>query len=226
MEKTDELLSKVSLLKACRILDVGCGCGEYTIKLSPFCRKLTAIDFSQALIERCRSESGKVNIEYVCMDGRDIRYPDNSFDVVLERDTLHHVLEWQRVLDEMIRVSAKHILVEEPLDDPRSEQKKNSMRAQEFFLELQNEVGFTHYKYIFLDSLTEYFRKKSIPIEVKIIKSDKPVDFDKFFSGFTDFAEKSKRKEYWYEKLENLRKELTGKTLAEEDVVFIEAVKP
>jgi ubiquinone/menaquinone biosynthesis C-methylase UbiE len=226
MEQRDELLSKVSLLKACRILDVGCGCGEYTIKLSPFCRKLTAIDFSQALIDRCRNESGKINIEYVCMDGRDIRYPDDSFDVVLERDALHHVLEWQKVLDEMIRVSAKHILVEEPLDDPRSEEKKNSMSAQEFFLKLQNEVGFTHYKYISLNSLIEYFRKKDIPIEVKIIKSDEPVEFDKFFSGFADFAEKSKRKEYWYGRLENLRQELSGKTLAEEDVVFISAVKP
>lgn len=226
MEQPDELLSKISLLKACRILDVGCGCGEYTVKLSPFCRKLTAIDLSQALIDRCRSESGRVNIEYVCMDGRDVQYPDNSFDVVLERATLHHVLEWHRVLDEMIRVSSKHILVEEPIDDPRSEEKRNSIRAQEFLLELQNEVGFSHFKYISLDSLTEYFRKKNIPIEVKIVKSDNPVDFDKYFSRFADFAEKSKRKVYWYERLDNLRQEMSGKTLVEEDVVFISAVKP
>ena len=226
MGQEDLLLSKISILKACRILDVGCGCGDYTVKLSPFCRKLTAIDFSQPLIDRCKSESGKINIEYVCMDGRDIRYPDNSFDVVLERATLHHVLEWHKVLEEMIRVSSKHILVEEPIDDPRSEEKKNSIRAQEFFLELQNEVGFSHYKYISINSLTEYFRKKDIPIEVKIVKSDEPVEFDKFFSRFADFAEKSKRKEYWYGRLENLRQELAGKILAEEDVVFIAAVKP
>ena len=220
------LFSKVALLKPESVLDVGCGCGAFSIRLSPYCGKITAVDCSQALIDRCRRENGKPNIDYTCMDGRDLRFPDNSFDLVLERATLHHVLEWQKVLDEIVRVSAKHILVEEPLDDPRSEEKKNTMLAQRLYLEIQREVGYSHYNYLSLNSLTGYHRERSIPIEIEVIKSDEPVDFEKFFASFGDFAEKSNRKQYWLDRLESLRQDLGGKMLCEEDIVFISAVKP
>ena len=39
------------------------------------------------------------------MDGRSLAFADGSFDVVLERESLHHSLEWERILDEMLRVS-------------------------------------------------------------------------------------------------------------------------
>jgi hypothetical protein len=159
------------------------------------------------------------------MDGRDIRFPDRSFDLVLERDTLHHVEEWQKMLGEMIRVSAKHILVQEPIDDPRSDEKKNAARARRLYLELQHEVGYSHYDYLSLDSLTGYFHGRGIPIESEIIRSDKLVDFDQFFGSFGDFAEKSGRRKYWLGRLESLRKELYGKKLCEEDTVFIVAMK-
>jgi ubiquinone/menaquinone biosynthesis C-methylase UbiE len=212
-------------LKPDSVLDVGCGCGSFTSQLSPYCDKITAIDHSQVLIDRCRRENGKPNIEYMCMDGRSLRFPNNGFDLVLERTTLHHVLEWQKVLDEMVRVSSKHILVEEPLDDPRSEEKKNTMRAQSLYLEIQREVGYSHYNYIPLGSLTGYFRERGVPVGMEIIKSDEPVDFDELFRSFEDFAEKSNRKQYWLDRLESLRQELRGKMLCEEDIVFISAVK-
>jgi ubiquinone/menaquinone biosynthesis C-methylase UbiE len=226
MGSSGSLLSKVASLKPDSVLDVGCGCGSFTAQIATYCRKITAIDSSQPLIDRCKKENGKPNIIYVRMDGRQLQFDDNSFELVLERATLHHVREWQKVLDEMIRVSSKHVLVEEPLDDPRSVEKKNSMLGRQLYLEIQGEVGYPHYNYIPLDSLTGYFRERSIPIEMEVIKSDEPVDFDKFFSSFGDFAEKSNRKQYWLDRLESLRQELGGKMLCEEDIVFISALKP
>ena len=125
----------------------------------------------------------------------------------------------------MTRVSSKHILVEEPIDDPRSEEKKNAARARELLLALQNEAGFSHYEYLPTDTLTQYFRRREISIESEIIRSDKLVDFDQFFSSFDEFAEKSSRKEYWLDRLEVFRQELDGGKLCEEDVVFIAARK-
>ena len=90
---------------------------------------------------------------------------------------------------------------------------------------LQNEIGYSHHEYIPANILIDYFRKKNMSIESEIIESEKLVDFDQFFSSFDDFAEKSSRKEYWFDRLENLRRELNGKKLCEEDIVFIAARK-
>lgn len=225
MGKNEKIMERVPLLKPKHVLDVGCGCGSFSVKLSPCCGKITAIDFSQELINRCKKENPGPNITYLCMDGREIRFPDESFDLVLERSSLHHVLKWEKVLDEMIRVSSKYVLIEEPIDDPRSEEKRNTIYAQKLYLEVQKEVGYSHYKYIKLDSSIQYFKRRNIAIETQIIKSDEPIDFDDYFSSFGVFAEKSKRKEYWFNRLESLRAELTGKKLCQDDCVFIEAVK-
>ena len=225
MEQKDPVLERISLVKPNNILDVGCGCGSSTAKLSPYCGKITAIDFSSELIDRCKRENQKPNITYLCMDGRDIQFPDDNFDLVVEQYSLHHVLEWEKVLDEMIRVSSKHILILEPIDDPRSEEKRNAIRAQELFLEVQKEANYSHYRHLELDSLVQYFKRKKIPIETQIIRSDKIIDLDEYFRSFNIFAEKSKRKEYWLERLDTLRKELEGKKLCDEDLVFIAAVK-
>lgn len=225
MEDRNPILERVASLNPSQVLDVGCGCGSFTVKLSEHCGRIIAVDSSQSRIDQGKKENGKPNITYQCMDGRSLEYPDDSFDLVLARVTLHHVREWQKVLDEIIRVSSKHILVEEPVDDSRSEEKRNAARARRLYLELQQEVGYPHYDYLSPDSLAEHFRKREIPIESQIIRSDKLVEFDQFFSSFGDFAEKSDRKQYWFERLESLRSELEGKKLCEEDIVFFAARK-
>jgi len=225
MKQRDPILEKVASLKPNNVLDVGCGCGSFTAELSPYCGKIKAIDFSKGLIDRCKKQSQKPNITYLCMDAREILFSDNSFDLVLERESLHHVSVWEKALDEMIRVSSEYVLIEEPIDDPRNEAKRNTIRAQQLFLEVQNEVGYAHHRHIPKESLTRYFKRRNIPIETRIIKSDLLLDFDECFSSFGFFAEKSRRKKYWTERLETLRKELGCKKLCEEDVFFICAFK-
>jgi SAM-dependent methyltransferase len=225
MERNDPILDRVVLLRPGRVLDVGCGCGSYTAKLAPYCSKISAIDSSAPLIERCKRENHRPNVTYVCMDARNVGYLDASFDLVLERACLHHILEWEKVLDEMIRLSSKYILIEEPIHVPRSEEKRNTMYAQQLFLEVQNEVGYAHYQYIEWASLIAYFKRRNMKIETEIIKSDELVDFDQFFNSFGDFAGKSTRKEYWFSRLNRLKQELDGKKLCEEDIVFISAKK-
>ena len=130
------------MLKPEHVLDLGCGCGSFTAEMSPHCGKIIAIDSSSVLIDRCKSENQKPNINYVCMDARKVDYPDACFNLVLERACLHHILEWEKVLDEMMRLSSKYVLIEEPMDDPRSDAKRNAIQAQRFYLEVQKEAGF------------------------------------------------------------------------------------
>lgn len=160
MEQNGTIIERVSLLKPEHVLDVGCGCGSFTAELSPHCDKIIAIDSSSALIDRCKSENQKPNITYTCMDARSMIFPDDGFDLVFERASLHHILKWDGVLDEMMRLSSKYVLIEEPIDDPRSDAKRNAIRAQRFYLEVQKDAGFTHYPHLPLNSLLGYFRQK------------------------------------------------------------------
>jgi SAM-dependent methyltransferase len=225
MDSNATILERIPLIKPDNVLEIGCGCGSFTSQLAPYCGKITAIDLSKELIDRCCRENPKPNVTYVCMDARNVGYPDAGFDLVCERDTLHHILEWERVLNEMVRLSSKHIWIEEPLDDPRNEAKRNAMQLQRFYLELQKEVGYSHHPHIDLSLLLGYFRDKRLDFETKITKSDQPVDFDQYVGTFGNFADKSKRKAYWYDRLERLRQGFKNKTLCEEDVVFISARK-
>jgi ubiquinone/menaquinone biosynthesis C-methylase UbiE len=216
----------IEKLKPTKVLDTGCGCGSFTAKIAPYCGHITAIDSSQPLIDRCKKENQLSNVDFVCMDAGNIEYPENSFDLVLERASLHHIMEWRAVLDEMTRVSAKHICIEEPIDDPRSEEKRNTIAAQNLFLELQKEISYQHYMHHAPEALREYFTSRGMEYESQIVKSDKSIGFVEYFAQFDRFAEKSKRKEYWLERLAGLKKELKGGKLSENDTLFVISVKP
>ena len=220
------LIKYIEKLKPVKILDVGCGCGSFTAKIAPYCGHITPIDSSQPLIDRCKKENQLSNVDYACMDARDIKYPENSFDLVLERASLHHILDWRTVLSEMVRVSSKHICIEEPIDDPSSEEKRNVIAAQSLFLEVQNETGYLHYKHLEPAVLKEYFTSRGMKYESQMVKTDQSIDFDEYFAQYDRFAEKSKRKEYWLERLAGLKKELKGGKLSQSDTLFVFAVQP
>ncbi len=219
------ILEKITSLKPRNLLDVGCGCGAFTAKLSPYCGTITAIDLFPSLIGKCGMESQATNINYICMDGRKIGFPDKCFDLVMERVSLHHISHWELVLDEMVRVSSRYVLAEEPIDDPRSGAKKNAIYAQRLYLEVQKEIGYPHNEHIALESLVRWFRTRGLQIDIEINKSDELIGFDEFFGSFTEFADKSTRRDYWYGRLESLKTELAGKDLARCDIAFVAATK-
>ncbi|MHB8156317.1 MAG: class I SAM-dependent methyltransferase [Desulfocucumaceae bacterium] len=220
------LIKHIKKIKPENVLDVGCGCGSFTVKIAPYCKHITAIDSSQPLIDRCKKENQLPNVDFVRMDAGNIEYPDNSFDLVLERASLHHILEWRAVLDEMTRFSSKDVCIEEPIDDPRNEEKRNTIAAQDLFLELQKEIGYPHYKHHAPEALLEYFTLRGMEYESQIVMSDQSIEFVEYFAQFELFAEKSQRKEYWLERLAGLKNELKGGKLSENDTLFVFAVKP
>ena len=133
--------------------------------------------------------------------------------------------DWQGVVDEMLRVTASGILIEEPFDDPRSDAKRNTMQAQRLFLELHSEVGYSHYAYVTPDELTNYLKKEGVRIECEVIRSDEPVKFDDFFEPWEYFADKSARKEFWLQRLSDFRRELGNRELCDNDILFVAASK-
>jgi len=219
------ILEKVEELKPRVALDVGCREGKYTVKTAPHCGHITAIDINPKAIDKAKSENPGAKINYHCMDGRRIGFPDGNFDLVYERVSLHHIKEWETALDEMIRVSSRYILIEEPLDDLRSVEKENSYRGQQLYLQIQQEQGFSHFNYLKLEDFIGYFERRKIKIEYEITKNDELESFDEFFDQFGLFVEKSERREYWTDRLNAFRTEMKGQSFCKSDLLFIMTTK-
>ncbi len=92
-------------LHARHILDVGCGAGNYTLKLLEQLPNLdvTLIDLSQPMLDRATERVGRAttgSIKTIQGDIRKIDLPDQGFDIVLAAAVLHHLRtdsEWRDV---------------------------------------------------------------------------------------------------------------------------------
>jgi SAM-dependent methyltransferase len=215
------LLERIASLKPDRALDIGCGHGCFSVKLAPHCREMISVDISLPLLKDGQTKYPYSNISYLCMDTKNLGFPNGCFDTVLERAALHHMLNWHKALDEMCRVSSRYLFIEEPIDDPRSEAKRNTEIAQQLYLDIQKEVGYPHFKHIAPGELVEYFWGHNLSIETSIEKSDKPIGLDEFFGAFVYFVNKSKRPIYWEDRLAALKNEFAGKSFCESDILLI-----
>jgi SAM-dependent methyltransferase len=90
-----------------QVLDVACGPGLVACEFAKTSGQVTGIDITPAMIEqaaRRQKELGLANLRWQVGDVLPLPYPDGSFSLVITRYSLHHFLEPQRVLAEMIRV--------------------------------------------------------------------------------------------------------------------------
>jgi tRNA (cmo5U34)-methyltransferase len=87
------------------VLDVGCGAGNYTLKLLERLPNLdaTLIDLSKPMLDRASERVGRATTGKVTTiqgDIREIRLPEQSFDIILAAAVLHHLRtdsEWRDV---------------------------------------------------------------------------------------------------------------------------------
>src|SRR6266436_68991 len=91
--------------QARHVLDVGCGAGNYTLKLLERLPNLdvTLIDLSQPMLDRAKqriSPATSGRIKTIQGDIRRIELADGDFDIVLAAAVLHHLRtdqEWRDV---------------------------------------------------------------------------------------------------------------------------------
>lgn len=92
--------------EASSLLDVGCGAGNYTLKLlqSLPLQRVTLVDLSRPMLdralERIAAAHPSVHVTAIQSDIREVALPEGAFDVVTAAATLHHLRadeEWEHV---------------------------------------------------------------------------------------------------------------------------------
>lgn len=72
-------------------LEIGCGKGELSFMLSKKSQKVIAVDLADKMIESSKVLHPNNNIEYICENILDMKFEDNSFDVIITTATAHHL---------------------------------------------------------------------------------------------------------------------------------------
>ena len=88
-----------------RVLDIGCGAGNYTLKLLQRLPNLNVvlIDLSDPMLERARQRIGHATsgtIETLRGDIREVNLKENEFDIIMAAAVFHHLRgneEWTQV---------------------------------------------------------------------------------------------------------------------------------
>ena len=87
------------------ILDIACGSGFGTHLLSTSSTgKVYGGDLSSKAINLCQKTWNKDNLSYGIMDGTQLRFEDNTFDVVVSFETIEHTTRFNEMIQELKRV--------------------------------------------------------------------------------------------------------------------------
>ncbi len=88
------------------ILDDGAGAGFFSILLASLGHHVTSIDYSEKMVERLRENmaSRGLAVSALQMDAQKLRFPDGSFDAVVQRNVLWNLDDPAAAYGEMQRV--------------------------------------------------------------------------------------------------------------------------
>jgi SAM-dependent methyltransferase len=86
-----------------RLLDLGCGAGEFTAIASDLGAEAVGVEVAQSALERARGRHPQIDFRFAQIDGP-LSLEDNSFDVVWASEVIEHVADTARWLSEIRRV--------------------------------------------------------------------------------------------------------------------------
>ncbi|MEG1720571.1 MAG: methyltransferase domain-containing protein [Pseudoflavonifractor sp.] len=109
-------------LQAGMALDVGTRFGEFAFTLQeamPAGSRIIGLDCVAETVAQAREKQAGKGVEFVLGDAAHLDFPDNSFALVAISNTLHHIEQYDPVLDEMLRVlrPGGYFLVNEMFSD-------------------------------------------------------------------------------------------------------------
>ena len=111
-------------------LDVGTRFGEFAFTLveaMPKGSRIIGIDCDAAAVEQARERSAGKGVEFQVGEGDHLDFADGSAELAAISNTLHHIEDYNAVLDEMMRVlrPGGTLLINEMFSDNQDEAQQN-----------------------------------------------------------------------------------------------------
>ena len=112
-----------------KILDVGFGLGYGLNILSIKSREVNGVDVDVKVLDYCTNtlvgKNPRLKILKI-FDGYNLPFSDNTFDIVTCVDVIEHVEDYNRLIEEMLRVSIKGVFLSTPNRRPENTNKDGS----------------------------------------------------------------------------------------------------
>jgi malonyl-CoA O-methyltransferase len=87
------------------VLDLGCGTGRHALRMAEAGASVTAVDFSDGMMEKARGKPAAGNVRFVVHDLHEpLPFADGTFDVVVSGLVLEHLREFGPFFAEARRV--------------------------------------------------------------------------------------------------------------------------
>ena len=92
--------------RALEVADIGCGAGSQSWLWAKLGHHVSGLDVNEQLIELARERSAGLDVrpKFVVGSATELPWPDESMDVSLVPELLEHVVDWQSVVREAVRV--------------------------------------------------------------------------------------------------------------------------
>jgi len=98
---------KLEINKPVSVLDIGCGTGSFWAENLPHLpaeSKLLLTDFSEGMVEKARKKISGTHVEFQVADIENLKYSDNSYDIVMAHHVIYHAGDKDKALSELKRV--------------------------------------------------------------------------------------------------------------------------
>lgn len=147
-------LMDIENLQGLRVLDVGCGIGQYAVFFALMGADVTAFDISPVGVAKGRELAKANGVEDKCrfdvVNASHMPYGDEQFDIVVFHEVLHHAIKYPNVREETLRVlkPGGKVVISETLRGNRllSFARRFSMAGEEtkgdVILEIDDLLGF------------------------------------------------------------------------------------
>ena len=100
-EPVEVALAEVAAIRPCRVLEVGCGWGEFAARIrDDLGAEIVATDLSPRMVELARGRGLDAGVA----DVRSLPFADGAFDCIVANWMLYHVDQLDRALGELARV--------------------------------------------------------------------------------------------------------------------------
>lgn len=148
------LKSRGVLAEAESIIDIGCGCGDYTASIAKLCERIVAVDSSLEMLKRCEERCKAIGCENVAFINEDyMDYPDSEkFDIVLA--CLNPATYCPSGFGKLVRMAKQYIVyfsMDIPIGDNIDESvyygTNSTSYAKEYLKESEIEFEVLPYKY-------------------------------------------------------------------------------